>query len=79
MADLLRVEEVKVLLRDAVVAAGGAKVWLRQHQLHGFDHALHMVQNGDYATDERFLEKLGLRRVIRYEVIAPTVITQQDC
>lgn len=64
-------DEVRRHLRDQVAAAGGARKWLRKHKLSGFDHVLHMIEDGRLGTDERLLSVLGFKRVVLYEAVPP--------
>lgn len=68
MSELFTEKEVQAYMRNEVYAAGGAKKWLKKNNMT-FNHAIHMIENGDAATLDRVLDVLGFRRVTRYEPI----------
>lgn len=63
--ELLTAAELKVLLREAVADAGGAKAWLRKHKMIE-SHIHHMFTNGDAATLPNVLRELGYEPVTMY-------------
>ena len=67
MSELFTIDELEKHLRDAVAEAGGVKKWIRKHKASGFDHCLHMIENGSAASLDRVLPIIGFRRVTRYE------------
>ena len=69
MPELFTRKELQDELRDAVKQAGSAKKFLRKHKLYGYDHALHMIENGTAATRPDVMMALGFRAVERFELI----------
>jgi hypothetical protein len=65
MSELFTIDEIEKLLREEVVAAGGAKKWCVKNNV-SMGHALHMVENGTAASLPRVLDVLGLEKVTRY-------------
>jgi len=69
MSELFTLEEIQRHLREEVAQAGGANKWLRKHKATGFDHCLHMIDNGSAASLDGVLPLLGLKKVVRYEAV----------